>query len=479
MKVIFVGSELTPIAKVGGLGDVMGALPKALRKLGVEVSIIIPCYGFIPKENLKLVADQIEVPLASTTETISLFATVLPHSDIPVYLVENKNYWGHGAEPYFEQSAIAGAEQEIRRFTFFSKAVFKLIENRILTADIVHANDWHTGALVALMARRKHASTKTIFTIHNLGNQGKWNSAEIDAWFFENGEEKIFQKIGNDYNFIAEGITNADFVTTVSESYAKEILTKEYGNGLENILSLKKRSLFGILNGIDYEFFNPENDKFIYQCFTANTVADKLKNKLSLEKDLNLEISEKAPLFGLVSRLTEQKGIDVVIDSLNMFAGKHDARFVFLGRGNESYEKSIADLENRFQGKIKSIIGFDESLAHKIYAASDFFLMPSRFEPSGLGQMIAMRYGSVPIVRETGGLRDSVKNMKTGIVFKSASYQDFSISLEIAVQMFAGKHRLYENIQNRGMKENFSFSVSAEKYLKLYKKILRKNILFF
>lgn len=495
MKILFVASELAPIAKVGGLGDVMEALPRALAKLGVEVSVIIPRYGFISRENAKLIAKDVVVPLAQTKEKISLYESGAPDSKVRVFLIENKTYWGHGSEPYFESTAIAEAKAEIQRFAFFSKAVFTLIAQGFLKADIVHCNDWHTGALVALLADQRRHSTQTnaeksqrksasspresairpkvVLTIHNLSNQGKWNAKEIDSWFFAKNEKTHFTKLGKDYNFIAEGILYADRVTTVSPSYTKEILTKKYGEGLEKILEKRKRHLTGILNGIDYDFWNPETDKFVFKNYSAQTVQKvRTENKIALQTGLGLKEDLNTPLFGLVSRLTPQKGIDFITAIAEKFIEKYDSQFVFLGKGAKEYEDSLTALAKKFPKSIYAKIGFDEQLAHRIYAASDFFLMPSRFEPSGLGQMISMRYGTIPIVRATGGLKDSVKHRKTGIVFEKESSSAFRKALELARQMYSEEPKKIQAIQAAGFRMNFDFSKSAAAYKHLYDKLL-------
>ncbi len=479
MKVLFVASELTPIAKVGGLGDVMEALPKALAKLGVQTSVVIPRYGFIPKKNMKMVARGVPVPLAREREKVDLFETKIPGTRVKVFLVENADYWTHAPEPYFEQTAFAGAEKEIQRFVFFSKAVCALIKAGYLKTDILHANDWHAGALVSLInAGRKKNKTvkrfpKVVFTIHNLSNQGEWNAKEIDKWFFSGHEKKIFKNFDGEHNFIAEGILNADWVTTVSPTYAREILTDRYGNGIDNILRKKSNKVTGILNGIDYDFFNPAKDPFIAKRFTTHSVVSgKQENKAKLITSLGLTRGD-VPLFGLVSRLTDQKGIDFVVKALHLFTGKHDARFIILGRGSADNEKALMAIAKEFPERVSVTIGFDEKLAHRIYAASDFFLMPSRFEPSGLGQMIAMRYGAVPIVRATGGLKDSVKHLKTGIVFHRESWKELFSVIQLAVKFYVKQPNRFLKIQKNCLKENFDFSMAAEKYLDLYKKVLR------
>ncbi|HEY4475154.1 MAG TPA: glycogen/starch synthase [Candidatus Paceibacterota bacterium] len=479
MKILFAASELTPLAKVGGLGDAVSALARALSKLGEDVSIILPRYEFIKKENLELIKDGLEIAIGGSKEKISLYKTILPKSDIKIFLIDNPDYLSTGPAPYFEQTAFVGAKEEIQRFVFFSKAVFELLKQNLLGGfDILHCNDWHAGALVTMLRNWKletgNLKLKTIFTIHNLSNQGGWKAKEIDNWFLKNGEQSLFQKFGSSYNFIAEGIINADWVTTVSPTYAKEILTKKYGAGLEKIIKKRAKNLTGILNGIDYEFYNPETDPRIFKNFSSGSIELKAENKIELQKFLGLEVEKDMPLFGLVARLTEQKGIDFIIAALPKFIKKYKSQFVFLGRGLDSYEKQLLKFAKKLPRQVYTKIDFDEVLAHQIYAASDFFLMPSLFEPSGLGQMISMRYGTIPIVRETGGLKDSVKHLKTGFVFKSESASAFRKILELAWNHYSEKSAKLKQIQKNCLKENFDFSHSAKEYQKLYEKLLTR-----
>ena len=486
MKVLFVAAELAPIVKVGGLGDVIEALPKALEKEGVEVSIVIPRYTFIEKDKLKLVAKDIPVPLARGVEKVSLYKGLAPRSPIPVFFVDNPTYLSTGPAPYFDQTAFVGAREEIERFVFFSKAVEVLLKLEYLKADIVHAHDWHTGALVSLISNGKsqilknklpvtnYRLPKTIFTIHNLGNQGKWRAVDVDALLGKTVDAELFTHFDDAYNFIAEGILHADWITTVSKTYAKEILTKQYGNGMENVLTKRKKRLTGILNGIDYEFFNPETDQKIFENFSPKNVEFKRKNKETLGQALRVPMGD-APLFAMVSRLTEQKGIDLVIKALTMFAGKHDARFVFLGTGAKEYEDALLEFQDEYPDRVAVRITFDETLAHRMYAASDFFLMPSRFEPCGLGQMIAMRYGSLPIVRATGGLKDSVRDMKTGFVFEKAIDLSLDKAMRQAFHIYKESPKKFSNMRQAAMTENFDFKKSAIEYKELYQKVLREK----
>lgn len=426
LKVLFVASECAPIVKVGGLGDVIGSLPKALSGLGVDVKIILPFYEVVDRRIWK---PKSVLNLDSKT---SVWKTRLPKSKVEVLLVYNKKYLSTGPV-YFQRTAFAGTVGEIERFKFFSQAVYRLLTRNDPRGsaigwqpDVVHCHDWHSGFLVKLIKpKTQNPKPKIVFTIHNLANQGVWR-----------GE-----------NLMAEGIKNADIVTTVSPTYAKEILTKEYGGGLEKLLRRRKKNLVGILNGIDYDFWPQKHAR-----------------------------SDNTPTFGLVSRLTYQKGIDLVASLVGEFVKKYKAQFWFLGQGEPQNEKALKELAKKYPKNVFTVIGFDEKRARKIYRESDFFLMPSRFEPSGLGQMISMHYGTVPIVRATGGLKDSVKHLKTGFVFKKESVADLRKVMELAVQCFYDKKK-FVAISQRGMKQDFSWNKSANKYRAVYKTLLGKTCL--
>lgn len=461
-KLLFVASECAPIAKVGGLGDVIGGLPKALSEIGIEVKIVIPFYEAV---NRRIWKPKFVFKLDKET---SIYKTRLPESRVDVFLIYNERYLSRGPI-YFERTAFASSKKEIDRFLFFSQAVCRLLA-RICAdnnadkrggrigvnlrsslrqsaigwqPDVVHCNDWHAGALVKeisnwkLVIRIKNKSTqlpianyhlpKTVFTIHNLANQGKWGGR----------------------NPMAEGILTADKITTVSSTYAKEILTPEYGEGLDGLLRKRKVDLVGILNGIDYGFW------------PVRQAWGRLRHRF--------------PHFGFIARLTSQKGLDLILPLIPGLAEKEGARFYFLGQGEKRYEKALLHLAKRYPRHVYVKIGFDEKLAHKIYAESDFFLMPSLFEPSGLGQMISMRYGTIPIARATGGLKDTVKHLRTGFVFGKPSSVALLSAIKLAVEYFRSPEKLAKMRKNC-LKQDFSWEKSARKYKELYKKIVISNL---
>lgn len=436
LKILIAAAEAAPIAKVGGLGDVIGSLPKALEKLGADARVIIPLYGSIDngKREIKPLKKNIKI----SRDSINLKQTRLPDSSVPVYLVEHE---------CFKNGGVYSADME--KFILFSRAILPSAQAAGFMPDVVHLNDWHTAETAGILGAERKINdffkrTKSLYTIHNLANQGKTKTK----------------------NYMAEGILNADFVNTVSPSYAEEILTEEFGAGLENILQKRKNRLCGILNGIDENFFNPETDDLIEQKYSAKNLKGKATNKSALQKQFGLPADKNAALIGLVSRLEWQKGVDLISEEFSRL----NCQFVFLGTGEKKYEDALLKLAEKFPRRFGTRIGFDEKLAHLIYAGSDMFLMPSRFEPCGLGQMIAMRYGSVPVARATGGISDTV-NDKTGFIFKKCSSEELRLTLCRAISAFHKNKTLWRSMRIKGMKQDFSWRKSAREYLNLYKQL--------
>jgi starch synthase len=434
MRVLFAASECAPMVKVGGLGDVIGSLPKALKKIGVETAVILPRYEIVHTAGLKLAVADFPVTFRNKIESVKVYRGFLPKTKVPVFYVENNKYLSRGGPVYFSRTAVASESAEFDRFHFFSHAVYELLafDKLPFQPDILHANDWHAGVLIRLL---KLSSLKlpSVFSIHNLGNQGIFRGR----------------------NSMAEGIAGADLVNTVSPTYAKEIQTKEYGVGLDDLF--KKKKPFGILNGIDYDILK---NKF-----------SKKKTKLNLQKELKLSEGGQYPLFGLVSRLVEQKGIHLITPIIGRLIEKHQAQFIFLGVGGERYEKELEDLAKKFPKNVSANLFFSEELADKIYIAGDFFLMPSLFEPCGLGQMIAMHYQTIPIARKTGGLKDTVREGKTGFVFSGEKPEDLRRAVERAIKLFYNKKEFAALRKSCG-EQDFSWDKSAVRYKDLYKKLI-------
>ena len=470
IKILMLAAEASPLVKVGGLGDVVGALPAALGALGVDTRIMLPFYGLVSPRKQKISkVFSFEVAEGGRKEKASLWRTVLPGSRTTVYLVKHPYF--RGKEIYAGGRLAKGkkytrGQDDIRRFAFFDKAAVAALEKLDFKPDILHFHDWHT-ALVPDYLKRSGIRIKTVFTIHNLANQGL-----MDGRFFKRENLAVLSgfppQISQD--FMARGVLNSDFITTVSPTYAREILTPEQGVGLEGVLAARRKDLRGILNGLDTDFFDPANDPFLKKKFSAPDLGSKRDNKLELQRRFGLPRDARVAVVSLVSRLVWQKGLELITDD---FADL-DCQFIFLGAGEKEYENRLKKLAKKYPDKVAARFGFDEGLAHKIYAGSDIFLMPSRFEPCGLGQMIAMRYGTVPVVRSTGGLADTV-DRKTGFAFKEFRAKALYHALATAIDSFYHRPRLWKGLRAAGMRKDFSWTESAKIYLKLYQKLIRNG----
>ena len=452
MKVLFIASECAPLAKIGGLADVVSSLPKSLKKIGVDVSILIPFYGAVnpvrdkslngvklKKEEIKLVLKKATVFFDGKEEKFNLWQTTLPKSKVPVFLIENNKYFKGNV--YIESDASSGGSSiEAKRFFFLSVVGIKLAET--LKIDILHCHDWHT-AIIPLLIKKEKLQLKNLLTIHNLQYQGLYPYKVVN--------QLLNTKFTKNVNCLKQGILNTKIITTVSPNYAKEILTKEYGAGLEPVLLKRKNYLHGILNGID---------KINY------SLNKKQSDKRKLQKICKLAQNPEIPIIALIGRLTEQKGFDILNPILNKL-GKMDLQLIILATGDPKYEKSLIKAEKKFPDKLSINMKFDANLAQQIYAGADMFLMPSRFEPCGLGQMIAMSYGTVPIVRAVGGLKDTVKNLKTGFVFKNYISQELLDVIKKALKVFQNK-KTWKQLQINAIKQDFSWNKSAKKYLEIY-----------
>ncbi|MFN3872801.1 MAG: glycogen synthase GlgA [Ignavibacterium sp.] len=481
MKIAFATAECVPYAKTGGLADVAGSLPKALEKLGVEVKIFMPKYLFIDesKHGLHYNWDvgEMLIRVNGKVHSVHLHQAKLPNSNVEVNFIDCPHYYNRG-------TVYTNDSDEDERFILFSKGVIEVLQRLQWAPDVIQCNDWQTG-LIPLYIKdnynwdRMFDHTATVFTIHNIAYQGRFSkstlyAAEIRLELFYPGGPVEFE---DTVSFMKTGIVFADIISTVSNKYSHEILTPEYGAGLDGILRARKPDVYGILNGVDYDEWNPETDKFLPYKYSMKDLSGKLKNKKFLMEHFNLPFDEKRPLIGMISRLVLQKGFDIFADALPELINLN-AQWIILGSGEYRYEEMFRHLSYNLKGKLAAYIGYNNELAHLIEAGADIFLMPSRYEPCGLNQIYSLKYGTVPVVRKTGGLADTVKDWDEenyygfdhGNGFSFYDYSGFALykSVERAVNTFAHKD-IWRKIQLNGMKLDFSWTRSAEKYAELYK----------
>ena len=478
MKIVMVSSESRPFCKTGGLADVVYSLSKELVVQGEEVSIILPYYDAIarhlPKSELKK-AVSFSTHMSWRQQSVDVYHLV--QEGINYYFIENQQY--------FERGHIYGDFDDGERFGFFTNAVKEFLLAKKLYPDIIHVHDWQAGMLPCLMkvdpyCQKKFAKTKYVFTIHNPAFQGLMPKFTLGDFYnftdelFDNGSVRFKDQVST----LKAGIVYSDKITTVSPTHHLELLTPEGGMGLDGVLRYREWDFSGILNGIDYLEFNPSEDKIIAKQFSANNlVSGKKANKEALCKELGISHPE-APLYSLVTRITWQKGFDIIFPAVEELIGR-GANIVMLGSGEYQYEQKWEELKRRFPDRIGLYVGYSDALAHKIYAGSDFFIMPSLFEPCGLGQMIAQRYGTLPIVRRTGGLKDSVicydgnnKETSNGFGFDAYSVYEMKRTSHYAFDVYQDKKLLHQLMKNAMLTDN-SWQKSTQEYLKLYKLLVK------
>ena len=473
MKILFAASESVPFVKTGGLADVIGALAPVLAKEGHDVRVVIPLFSAIPKEWTDKMshACDFEVQLGWRRQYCGV--ETLKKDGVIWYFIDNKFYYGR---PYIY--GMGGDEYE--RFGFFCRSVLNMLPLIDFKPDVIHAHDWQSGMIPALLKIQYahlpfYNKIKTIFTIHNLQYQGIFGIREVQDVLGLGDSLWTDDKLEcyGCANYMKAALVYSDLITTVSPSYSEEIQTAYYGERLDGLLRARKNDLFGVLNGIDMNEYNPATDKLIAANYTEDNLSGKAVCKAALQENLGLEVRQDVPVIGMVGRLSNQKGLDLV-DYVISDIMRMDVQLVVLGMGEGRYFNLFSWAEGEYKGRVAARFTMDHSLAHQIYAGSDLFLMPSQFEPCGLSQMIAMRYGTLPIVRETGGLRDTVLSYNeqngegNGFTFFNYNAHDMLHTIERAVGFFGDSSGVWQILQKRGMKSDFSWKHSAREYLKLY-----------
>lgn len=480
LKILFIAAEIAPFTKAGGIADVTASLAASLRERGHDVRVITPKHGTIKTEkfNLRTLYQKLE---AKIDESETLEFDVLKdrgQAQTPVYFINHKEYFEN-------RRAIYGYWDDAHRFYFFNVAVLEFLKKINWTPDIIQCHDWHAGLIPYLLKTKYRGSfatpIATIYTIHNLQYQGIINEKFVKEDEKDNGTSALpIFKSSRTYtiNFAKRGIMNADIVNAVSEQYSRDILTPRYGEGLDKLLRENRTKLFGILNGIDYEQFNPAKDPNVSYHFDNRSIERKFNNKTALQKDFNLPQNPNMPLLGIVTRLVSHKGLDMLIKILPSLM-RLNFQMVVVGSGEERFQNFFWELAQTYPQKFAAHLVFDEVIASRIYAGSDIFLMPSEFEPCGLGQLIAMKYGSIPIVHATGGLSDTVldfnpqKGEGTGFLFQEYDETDLLIAIIRAIEAYKYKGA-WRDLMRRAMEKDFSWNNSAKKYIVLYQKALRK-----
>jgi starch synthase len=485
LKVLFLAAEVYPYATVGGLGMVIFSLSRALKKLNIDCRIFMPKYGSIDEKKYKteIISEGLKIPTDDTAEEKKFLICnvkkyIPPEPDVPVYFFENMEY-------YEKRSNVYGYSDDPIRFLLLSRGILEFLKNSDWVPDIIHCSDWHTGALPNyLKTVYKNdpvlSKIKTVFSIHNLSHQGVFDHRFVSQMDFDDGKSEIspfFSDKLPKQNFMRRGIIFADIVNTVSETHAQEIMTPEYGEKLDDLLKEVRTKIFGILNGLDYEQMNPDTDKLIPFNFNISNLKNRTKNRAHLQKEFNLECLSETPVLGMVTRLDEQKGIDLLFPILEILITEFHCQFIVIGEGEAKYRSFFEEMNKKFPKKIGCHLMSDFHLSRHIFAGCDIFLIPSKFEPCGITQMEAMRYGAIPVVRKTGGLADTIedfdpiKNTGNGFVFEKFSSHALFGAIVRALETYKYK-KIWQELMKRAMRADFSWETSAKKYLELYKKAL-------
>jgi starch synthase len=478
LHVVMASPEIAPFAKTGGLGDVLASLPRALERLGLRVSLIMPAYRSVLQGGLPLddAGISFTVPISNSREAGTVLKTKMGR-DITVFLIradqyyDREHFYGSHGEDYLDNA---------ERFTFFARSILGVLKHD--PPAILHAHDWQSALAIAFLKAQPHlypelSSVKTVFTVHNLGFQGlfsylDWHILNLEGHFFTPKYLEFWGKI----NFLKGGLVFADKITTVSSAYAEEIKTAERGFGLDGVFRERAKDLVGILNGADYEIWKPETDPFISRTYGFHNLLGKKSCKSDLQKIFGLHGDPDIPLIGMVSRLTSQKGFDLLEKAMDDLLSR-DVQFVLLGTGDTSYEQIFSQMTERYPGRVAVQIAFDEAMAHKVTAGSDLLLMPSLYEPGGLTQIYSLRYGTIPIVRATGGLKDTIKEFEpktgegNGFVFGPYDVPAFLVALDRALDLLRQKKE-WSKLMGNAMAADFSWAHSARSYADLYHKLV-------
>lgn len=491
-KVLFVTSEVVPFVKTGGLADVSAALPQMLAEMGHEVRILVPKYGAVDERKFKIHEvvrlKDIQIKIGDKDVVFSLKSCFLPGQKVRVqiYFLDNQEYFGSRNSLYIDPMTGKDYPDNDERFVLLADSVFELISKLGWIPDIIHCNDWQCGLIPAYLKNNykddpAFAKFKTLFTIHNLAYQGEFSKSAFKKLGLPdelNSEKGILNK--GKVNFMKSGLLHADVINTVSETYAEEIRTDEkIGAGLKNVLAKRKDDLYGIVNGIDTKVWNPEKDKLLLKKYSAKNIESKLLNKKELSEKFGFEYDENIPIIGVISRLYDSKGLDLISKALPELM-KLNIQMVLLGTGDKKYHTLFEKTAKKYPGKFACYLGFNDELAHLIEGGTDLFLMPSKYEPCGLNQMYSLMYGTVPVVRETGGLADTVKRYDpksgegNGFVFKKYSATDMVKEIKRALKIFQDRKE-WTKIMKNGMKSDFSWNSSAKKYVELYKTVINNN----
>ena len=479
-NILFVASESVPFIKTGGLADVVGSLPKSFPKEEFDVRVIIPNYTCIPwqyRSDFKYITHfYMDFGQVSSREHVGVMTT--QYDGITFYFIDNQHYFG-GDKPYGD------TKFDIEKFCFFSKAALSILPSINFKPDIIHCHDWQTGVLPVYLHtifkdNHFYDNIRTIMTIHNLRFQGIWDIKTLQK--ITNFPDYVFRPTDMEYNkdanMLKGGMVYANYITTVSNSYKNEIQNDYYGEGLDGVVRQKSGDLYGILNGIDYNEYNPETDNEIFSKYNKYSfIENKLYNKRGLQHELGLEQNDNKFMIGIISRLTDQKGVDLIARVIEEIVDDH-TQLVVLGTGDKGYEDMFRYYEWKLKGKVSGNIYFSNNRAHKIYAAADAMLVPSRFEPCGLTQLISLRYGTVPIVRETGGLRDTVEPFNiysdcgTGFSFANYNAHEMLNTINYAKHIYFNNRDKWNGIAFRGMEKDYSWGNSAQDYAGLYRKLM-------